>query len=315
MKKNYWLLIKIMMHLENKEPLISQKKSFIRSFFFFLILLYSSCFPPLQGSSFNNPFPFVTASLQGQLGNQLFIIAAATSLALDHDIHAIFPDLIEKSAYNIPYNYEKLFRSFPVTLPRPIRWIYEEPSFSYKPIPYHPNMQLVGYFQSEKYFLSHKKEILALFAAPPYVKEHLFLHYADIIEHPSSVSIHVRFYHEDPLGKVYVPFEKSYFEKAMAHFPENSLFVLFSNNMERCKELLSSLPGNLRFIEGEDAISDLYLMSFCKHNIITNSSFSWWGAYLNQNPDKKVIAPKQWFNPAYISDTQDLLPKEWIQIP
>jgi len=53
-------------------------------------------------------------------------------------------------------------------------------------------------------------------------------------------------------------------------------------------------------------------MSLCKHQIICNSSFSWWGAYLNLNPDKIVVAPFKWFNPCYITDTQDLLPPEWL---
>lgn len=268
----------------------------------------------LSGLSFNGATPFVTADLMGQLGNQLFIIAATVSVALDHDAIPIFPDLIENKNYNIPLNYERLFHSLPVHLPGKAHFLYKEPHFSYGEIPYRPNMKLSGYFQSEKYFAHHKDEILELFTPPCTVRNHLYLHYSDILSHPLTVSVHVRFYHEDPTGKAHPTCGREYFEKAMQYFPDEALFVVFSNQMEKCKSLLSGISKNIRFIEGEDLFSDLYLMSFCKHNIIANSTFSWWGAYLNRNPDKRVIAPKPWFNPAYISETPDLLPKEWIQI-
>jgi hypothetical protein len=259
--------------------------------------------------------PFVTAELMGQLGNQMFIIAATVSLALDHEATPIFPDLVHNQQYNIPLNHRRLFHSLPTQLPKSVSLTYREPHFAYKSIPYQPNMKLLGYFQSEKYFSKHKQEILDLFAAPPDVMDHLVLHYGDILEHPQAVSVHVRFYYkEDPTGKAHPTCSREYFEKAMEYFPEDALFVVFSNQIDECKSLLSGMSRNLRFIEGEDHFSDLYLMSLCKHNIIANSSFSWWGAYLNPNPDKQVIAPKTWFNPAYEPNTQDLLPEGWVGI-
>jgi hypothetical protein len=73
---------------------------------------------------------------------------------------------------------------------------------------------------------------------------------------------------------------------------------------------------NTEFVSGEITkthFEDLYLMSVCKHNIIANSSFSWWGAWLNENPDKIVIAPKNWFNKGP-KDTYDLYPEGWTLI-
>jgi hypothetical protein len=273
----------------------------------FIIAGLLSCMPL-------NANHFVTAELMGQLGNQLFIIAATVSLALDHGATPIFPCLSESQKYDIPFNYERLLHFLPALLPEPVSFTYREPSFSYKPIPYQPNMKLVGYFQSERYFAHHKREILELFAPPSDVMAYLSLHYADILEHPITVSVHVRFYHEDPTGKAHPTYRRDYFEKAMEYFPKDALFVVFSNRVEECKNLLSGLPKNFRFIEGEDHFCDLYLMSLCKHNIVANSSFSWWAAYLNRNPDKQVIAPKFWFNPAYISDTEDLFPEGWIRL-
>lgn len=268
----------------------------------------------LNSIQFGNTPPFVTAELSGQLGNQLFIIAATVSHALDHGATPTFPDLVLNKLYAIPYNYQKLFHILPAHMPTPIAFTYREPQFSYQPIPYLPNMKLIGFFQSEKYFSNHKQEILDLFAPPADIMAHLTHHYADILEHPMTVSIHVRFYNEDPRGTAHPAYRRDYFEKAMEYFPKETLFVVFSNQVKKCKKLLSNIDRNMRFIEKEDHFCDLYLMSLCKHNIIANSSFSWWGAYLNRNPEKVVIAPKLWFNPTYLSDIQDLLPEEWIKI-
>lgn len=268
----------------------------------------------LNAVHFDDSSSFVTAQLKGQLGNQMFIIAAAVSLALDHGVYPIFPDLVSNKKFNIPLNYQRLFRSFPVKISDSISAVYNEPRFSYKPIPFQPNMKIIGFFQSEKYFSQHKCEILELFAPPSDVMTYISHRYADILEHPATVSVHVRFYFEDPMEKAHPTCRREYFEKAMAMFPEDTLFVVFSNRMEQCKRLFWDMRKNIRYIEGEDHFCDLYLMSFCKHNIIANSTFSWWGAYLNRNPDKKVIAPKLWFNPAHESDIKDLLPDGWIKI-
>jgi hypothetical protein len=66
------------------------------------------------------------------------------------------------------------------------------------------------------------------------------------------------------------------------------------------------------FIENEQDYIDLYLMSLCENNIIANSSFSWWGSWLNKNKEKKIIAPSKWFGKKINHDTKDLIPKEWI---
>lgn len=88
--------------------------------------------------------------------------------------------------------------------------------------------------------------------------------------------------------------------------------IIFSDNIEWCRANLSMEDAlYVDWNNGVDSWQDMYLMSLCKHNIIANSSFSWWGAWLNENPNKIVIAPKQWMK----SDVGvDVIPKTWIRI-
>lgn len=272
--------------------------------------------------------PYVTARLWGRFGNQLFIIAAATSLALENGVTPTFPDFAAaldpecnlKINYDLPSlrtDYEKIFYHLNVAQPiEEIEFYYKEPSFTYAPIPYQPNMIIEGWFQSEKYFINHKKEIIDLFGPSPEILQYLKSKYSALIKHPKTVSIHLRnYYKENPnLERVYPTYGKDYVEKAISLFPEDSLFVVFSDQISWCKEQLAGIPRNIHFIEGEKFYHDFYLMSMCKHHIICNSTFSWWAAYLNKNPDKIVVAPQQWFSPEYNHNSSDLIPEGWITI-
>lgn len=265
--------------------------------------------------------PYVIAKLFGQLGNQLFQIAAATSLALDNDAIAVFPDL-ESSDFNIPLNKAHVFQNLPSYSPlENPTYIYTEPKFSYDPIPYQPNMVINGYFQSEKYFKNHKKEILELFEPSDAIKSYLHGKYSNIINHPKTVSIHLRMYLDtQPCFHHFVGWD--YVKNSINQFDKDSLFVVFSDQISLCKKRLSILfpQHNFVFIEGNNHYHDLFLISYCKSNIISNSSFSWWGAYLNKNPKKKVVTPslKNWHGPNNLHfysntkvDPKDMLPSEW----
>ena len=114
--------------------------------------------------------PFVTGHLMGQLGNQMFIIAAATNVALDNGAVPVFPGFHEPEqdpVFNLAYNYAHIFYHLNTSTPETkIEHIFRESPFNYnyEPIPYQPNMKIFGWFQSEKYFTNHKEEILTLFA-------------------------------------------------------------------------------------------------------------------------------------------------------
>ena len=89
---------------------------------------------------------------------------------------------------------------------------------------------------------------------------------------------------------------------------------IFSDDMDWCRQQLSWVHKPV-FIEGMTPAEDLYLMSLCRHNIIANSSFSWWAAWLNQFPQKQVVAPEKWFNdPLLQNQSFDMVPDSWARM-
>lgn len=266
--------------------------------------------------------PFVVGTLYGQLGNQCFQIAATLSLAWDQGATPYFPDLKNKHSFGIPTNYDKVFwRIKSQEAPSHIEFRYSrEDTTSFSPIPYRPNMQLDGYFQSEKYFEKYASKIRSLFAPSSEIVNYLVTKYSHILRHPNTVSIHVRNYlieagnYDPPLDQMFEFPGREYVKKAIAQFPADSLFVVFSDDIPWCKKNLKGLARQMLFIEEEAYYHDFYLMSLCKHNIISNSTFSWWAAYLNANENKTVIAPKKWFKKGSGFSSQNLILTSWREI-
>lgn len=282
--------------------------------YFFIIFLFQFGFL----HSLVTAKPFIKGTLRERLGNQLFIVAANFSLALDNNARAIFPEFLSRTDSDIPQNYREVFWRVDVSEPDSrIAFRYHEPSLQYSSIPFVANMQTEGWFASEKYFKHNKEQILALFAPRASIASYLRMKYATILNHPNTVAIHVRAYflESNYAAKTFVSYRSDFFERAMALFPADTLFVVFSDKIRWCKDEFAKMQTNynIYFIENEFDCYDLFLMSMCKHNIISNSTFSWWGAYLNTNPNKIVIAPPKWFlNASGLSDPPDIFPEEWI---
>ena len=257
---------------------------------------------------------YVVGDLKGQLGNQMFIIAATESLARDNNAKAVFPGFHEKNQCSLQENRKKIFFRLDDTRPKkPVEWTYSEPYFHYAKIPYRKNMAISGYFQSEKYFAHHKQEIIELFAPSDEILSALKKKYGKIITHPNTVSIHFRDYiRDDPDRKFHPNCTTKYYKNAISMFSSDSLFVVFSNDIPWCKKHFRSINRKFVFIEKEHFHHDFFLMSMCKDHIISNSSFSWWAAYLNKNPKKNVVAPRRWFFESFMSDWHDIYPKEWF---
>jgi len=182
-----------------------------------------------------------------------------------------------------------------------------EHSFTYSPIPYKKDHKYVGYFQSEKYFKHRRDEILELFRSDDSFIDEINK-YKNLF---GNISLHVR---RNDYVKLYPnihpPQTIEYYQKALELLPSDLKIVVFSDEIEWCKENL--IGDRYVFIEEIDYVS-IYVMSMMKHHIIANSSFSWWGAWMSTYEDKIVIAPEKWFgNSAY--NYSDIVPENWIKI-
>ncbi len=264
--------------------------------------------------------PAVEAEILGQLGNNLFIVATTQALAWDNNAEAYFPQLQCNPWIGIQTTTDLLqhvfFRCKLSQPPEAIKEHWREPTLAFHKIPFKNGIKLHGYFQSEKYFAHHREKILKLFAPHPDDLQYIQTNYKGLLEHPNSVAIQLRKYHEDPHGNLFIQYGKDYLREAMKLFSSDAFFFIFSNDINFAKQNIpEEMLGRVKFIEGEPHYIDLHLISLCKHNIISNSSFGWWGAWLNQNPTKKVIAPKHYYNPkAKDHPVEDYLPEGWIKI-
>jgi Glycosyl transferase family 11 len=179
------------------------------------------------------------------------------------------------------------------------------------------NSSLIGYWQSERYFVDCAKIVRADFefqSQPSPESEGLL----DIIRGGTSISLHVRrgdYVTDSRAASFHGNLTLNYYQHAVEtlaeHYPDAQVFV-FSDDIDWCIEHLR-LPISTTFVihnNGRRSFEDLLLMANCKHHILANSSFSWWGAWLAEHPGQQVIAPDPWFAGSS-ADTRDLLPLRW----
>jgi hypothetical protein len=284
----------------------------------------------------------IITQLTGGLGNQLFQYAAGKSLALHHQTDLKF-DLSHFQLHNsrsfglnqfrmqvLEASDEERKRLIPGSDIRKIterlkqahkRQVYREPFFHYDTnfFSAKSDVYLKGNWQSEKYFKPFQEQIRKDFT----IKDELITHlqsFANKLRCESSVSVHIRRgdYLQPSTLAYHGVLSDTYYTKAMALFMEKNSqhkFYVFTDDVAWVKNNLV-LPEHHEFVSGmvsTSAIEDFFLMQSCRHNIIANSSFSWWAAWLNDHSDKIVISPKAWFDKGP-QDTYDLIPLGWIQI-
>ena len=287
----------------------------------------------------------IITSLTGGLGNQLFQYAAGRSLAHYHQTELVLdlewfnsrpdtntPRHFELGNYNIAARFLSPAENRSLRFYRgrilsrisflPRKWrLFTEKSFCFDPDFFKlPNdVYLRGYWQSAQYFEVIRNILLKEFAPidPPGSKNEALLRE---MNEGNSVSLHIRRgdYLSNPVAAEYhgiCPLD--YYERAIGRIEEsfdNPHFFVFSDDLDWARANLN-INHPVKFIghnSGAQAFQDIRLIAACKHQIIANSSFSWWGAWLNQNPKKMVIAPKQWFLAK--KDTSTLIPNDWIRI-
>lgn len=171
---------------------------------------------------------------------------------------------------------------------------------------------LVGYFQTEQYFKNAIPQVLKAFTFKDPLSNWAAGYLNEIRYWRDSCFIHVRRQDYIDLQHVHGIPPLDYYAEAYSKIKPDHVFF-FSDDMKWCKENFSS--SDFTFVEGTTKFEDLQLMKACRHAIIANSSFSWWGAWLGdcQQP-RTVIAPKQWFNTAAGIDDTDIVPARWRKI-
>lgn len=185
------------------------------------------------------------------------------------------------------------------------------------------NCYLSGYWQSERYFKDSAHLIREDFRIKRDFEGNNFK-IANQIKHTESVSVHLRgrdYITNESTKNIHLTCDYPYYERSLSFIKDklkNPHFFVFSDDPEWAKSFLKT-DDTFTFVEGNSwnttNYEDLRLMSLCKHNIIANSSFGWWGAWLNDNPEKIVVAPQKWFaDPDRNKQTVDLIPEGWIRV-
>lgn len=254
----------------------------------------------------------ISAELNGGLGNQMFQIATTYVLALQNGDQCGF-NFANKPMFQGQWGNAYRRNIFKKLRPLPPRWrpvyIYRERGLGYQRIPYYKKMLLRGYFSDERYFGDYRKEIVKLFSDEETIKLMRESYYPLL---KNSASYHVRRGDYMQFPDVYVTLGEDYYGAALKHIESRHKIeniLVFSDDIQWCKENLSD--PRMTFVEDQPDYMDLYLMSLCDHNIMANSSFSWWGAYLNTNPDKIVCAPRIWFKDKGPANAEHLFCKNW----
>ncbi|NTW53988.1 MAG: alpha-1,2-fucosyltransferase [Chlorobaculum sp.] len=288
----------------------------------------------------------IIVKVTGGLGNQLFQYAAGRHLAfinnsevvLDLSWYSKIPSADTVRNYELDkYQIKARTTSFTENifcqihnnrtikkLPLLNKYIYKykEKSFFFDPnvLSLRDNVYLNGYWQSQLYFEGIAEIIKNEFTpiATPSEEDAKLI---SIIKKTSCIGVHVR--RGDYVSKIntantHGTCSPEYYQNAFSiicsHI-NNPHFIVFSDDIKWSKNNID-FPGTVSFAShngAENAFQDLRLMSLCDHQIIANSSFSWWAAWLNQKEDKIIISPKQWFADNTIN-TSTLIPKEWIKI-
>jgi len=281
----------------------------------------------------------IITKLYGGLGNQMFQYAAGRALSLRNNsalkldlswfanvcrnitrpflLRVFDIDIVEASP-------EEISKFVPSMLRKILRFYNHKTyikenqfSFNKNTLNLNGNFYLDGYWQSEKYFKDFENIIRKDFTLKNIGNETQRI--SNTIKNTkNSLSIHIRRgdYIKNPrVNNYHGVCSMEYYKDAIGCVKNKvgdvGLFI-FSDDIEWAKE--QELFSGATFISSTKIkdYEEMFLMSLCKHNIIANSSFSWWGAWLNNNPNKIIIAPQKWFNVS--KDTSDLIPENWIRM-
>ena len=259
----------------------------------------------------------IYCNLKGALGNMMFQVAAVTAIAKKNNTTASFPNLdrhlrfLNVDKVHLPSlshaeEYRFLFSDLTTESPRATLPLIKFPfHFEMKDVP--KECWVDGFFQSEKYFVENRDFILKMFSPTKEINN--FLNNYSAILCKRTVSLHVRRGDYLKFSHIHPVLPMSYYQKALETIPPFDKCLVFSDDIAWCKK--NFLGEKFVFIDDKDYY-ELFLMSRCDHHIVANSSFSWWGAWLNKNPNKVVIANKTLVTEAAEIDIKDRNPEDWV---
>jgi len=285
---------------------------------------------------------FLTITLQGGLGNQLFqfangyVISKANNMKLKIDISGYRNSINRQFELNKFTNVKKVIFSdnkyFIYLISKILRKIFylfffiRTQKFESSPFVFNrdlcnyafsKNTNLIGYFQSEKYFMHKRSEILQLFQFSTNKSRH-FKFFFNKINYSNAVALHLRGgdYITNPKAKNYhgnLP--QTYYSKSIDYISKeiyNPHFFIFTDDIHYFNQISYFKKFKYTLVDIKSAFDSLHLMSLCKHHIIANSSFSWWGAWLCTNKKKIVCTPRKWVRIKI--KTTDVVPRSWKKI-
>jgi len=252
----------------------------------------------------------------GRLGNQMFQYAALKGIARNRNFDYSIPpkelagtiDANVKSSDATLYDVFSLrARNFQLTENSVVcekTFNFDEDLFDNCP----DNVDLVGYFQNEKYFEHIESEIREEFSFSEEIQNLC----RDLPKDEEKISLHVR--RGDYVGNKNHPIQPlEYYENALSYFDENLMVYVFSDDPQWCHQQKLFESDRFLISENNSTVLDLYIQTLCTHHIICNSSFSWWGSYLANS--KQTIAPKLWFSDSLSEkDSSGIYRKHWIVI-
>lgn len=256
---------------------------------------------------------FIASRLQGRTGNLMFQIANGYVKALQYNRQFVAPSsesstkhlektLFRKIDFNI-YQTEHIKNALTIRSP----FVYQEN----KPAEDRPTV-FAGWYQSEKYFENYKEVVKDLYSPTLEFIEKAILDYP-FLKNSTVASINVRRGDYLNFSSRHPVISLEYVNKAYELLPKHDFLLVISDDINWCKENIK-LP-NVIFNESYWDCEALWLLSLCDHFIMSNSTFSWWGAWLSRSKNKTVIAPDTWFGPELYEDTRDLYCEDWIKLP
>lgn len=272
---------------------------------------------------------FSKLGVNGSIGNQMFQYATLLSVALKNKYKYTIPEVDDY--YNHDYErqeiyFKKGFKNISAERLSPTNLLKisnkfnqchgEVFKFSPQVLNVPDNCDIFGYFQSYKYFIDFKDKIIDEFTFNDWLFDNINIDLINIANKCSS--IHIRAGDYKRKQNVHRLLDLSYYAEAI-RLCKTDKFLVFSDDDNYAEKILQEIVAKVDFIfiKNNNPFLDLLLMSLCKNNIIANSTFSWWAAFLNKHEDKIVVAPKIWFGPDLSGQNiwvKDLIPDKWTTI-